>query len=134
MRFLALLAVTLCLPALVYLRAQDKKDKEIEALAPYYPTPEIVVDKMLRLGGLKAGEKMFDLGSGDGRIVVMAARKYKADATGVEFDDSLVRQSTARIANLGLSSTAHIIHGDLLKQNYESADLLTVYLLPVGND
>jgi protein-L-isoaspartate O-methyltransferase len=130
MRFLALLAATLCLPALVYLRAQDK----IEALAPYYPTPEIVVDKMLQLGELKAGEKMFDLGSGDGRIVIMAARKYKADATGVEFDDSLVRQSTARIANLGLSPTAHIIHGDLLKQNYESADLLTVYLLPVGND
>src|SRR5580704_14866347 len=109
------------------------QDKPAEKLAPYYPTPELIVDKMLQLGGLKAGEKMFDLGSGDGRIVIMAARKYKADATGVEFDESLYKQSMDRIKTLGLSATARIIHGDLLKQDYSSADLLTVYLLPVGN-
>jgi protein-L-isoaspartate O-methyltransferase len=124
----------LCAFAL-FLAAQEKQaDKQIEKLAPYYPTPEIVVDKMLQLGGLKAGEKMFDLGSGDGRIIIMAARKYKADATGVEFDDSLFKQSMDRIKTLGLSATARIIHGDLLKQDYSSADLLTVYLLPVGNE
>jgi predicted RNA methylase len=89
---------------------------------------------MLRLGGLKAGEKMFDLGSGDGRIVIMAAQKYKADATGVELSDSLYRQSMDRIKILGLVSSARVIHGDLLKQDYSSADLLTVYLLPVGNE
>src|SRR5882724_1676736 len=105
-----------------------------ESLAPYYATPAAVVDRMLKLGGLEAGEKMFDLGSGDGRIVIMAARKYKADATGVEFDDSLFKQSMQRIKSLGLSSTARIIHGDLLKQDYSSADLLTVYLLPVANE
>ena len=116
--------------AAMFVAAQNPAEK----LAPYYPTPEIVVDKMLQLGGLKAGEKMFDLGSGDGRIVIAAARKYKADATGVEFDDSLAKQSAARIQTLGLSATAHIIHGDLLKQDYSSADLLTVYLLPVGNE
>jgi ubiquinone/menaquinone biosynthesis C-methylase UbiE len=115
----------------VFLLAQDPAT---EKLAPYYPTPESIVDKMLQLGGLKAGEKMFDLGSGDGRIVIMAARKYKADATGVEFDDSLYKQSMERIKTLGLSATARIIHGDLLKQDYSSADLLTVYLLPMSND
>ena len=109
------------------------QEKAGDKLAPYYPTPESVVDKMLQLGGLKAGEKMFDLGSGDGRFIIAAARKYKADATGVELDDSLYKQSMDRIKNLGLSSTARIIHGDLLKQDYSSADLLTVYLLPVGN-
>lgn len=111
-------------------RAQEKT---ADKLAPYYPTPESVVDKMLQLGGLKAGEKMFDLGSGDGRFIIAAARKYKADATGVELDDSLYKQSMDRIKSLGLSATARIIHGDLLKQDYSSADLLTVYLLPVGN-
>lgn len=126
-------AITASLPAQD--TAADKaNDKAIEKLAPYYPTPEIIVDKMLQFGGLKAGEKMFDLGSGDGRIVIMAARKYKADATGVEFDDGLVKQSTEKIKTLGLAPNAHIIHGDLLKQNYASADLITVYLLPVGND
>jgi protein-L-isoaspartate O-methyltransferase len=132
MRLFTCSAAVLCLPALIILlRAQDK---EAKALAPYYPTPETIVDKMLQLGEMKAGEKMFDLGSGDGRIVILAARKYKADATGVELDDSLFRQSMDRIRTLGLSSTARIIHGDLLKQNYSSADLITAYLLPVGND
>jgi protein-L-isoaspartate O-methyltransferase len=110
------------------------QDKPIEKLAPYYPTPEIVVEKMLQFAGLKAGEKMFDLGSGDGRIVIMAARKFKADATGIEFDDALYKQSMEKIKSLGLSPTARIIHGDLLKQDYSSADLLTVYLLPMSND
>ena len=109
------------------------QEKPADKLAPYYPTPEIVVDKMLQLGGLKAGEKVFDLGSGDGRFIIAAARKYKADATGVELDDSLYKQSMDKIKNLGLSATARIIHGDLLKQDYSSADLVTVYLLPVGN-
>lgn len=115
---------------LILLSGQQGEDQ----LAPYYPTPQIVVEKMLQLGGLKAGEKMFDLGSGDGRIVIMAAQKYKADATGVELNDSLARQSLDRIKTLGLASSAHIIHGDLLKQDYSSADLITVYLLPVGNE
>src|SRR5438552_12464091 len=105
--------------------------QEAEKLAPYYPTPLTIVEKMLDLGGLKAGEKMFDLGSGDGRIVIMAAQKYKADATGVELNDSLYRQSMDRIKTLGLASAARVIHGDLLKQDYSSADLITVYLLPV---
>src|SRR5437016_11602322 len=90
------------------------QDKNIENLAPYYATPNSVVDRMLKLGGLQAGEKMFDLGSGDGRIVIMAARKYKADATGVELDDALYKQSMQRIRSLGLAATARIIHGDLL--------------------
>jgi len=126
---LAAVLLTLSISSLVLLRAQ--KDDQ---LAPYYPTPQTVVDKMLQLGGMKAGEKMFDLGSGDGRIVIMAAQKYKADATGVELNDSLFRQSMDRIKTLGLAATARVIHGDLLQQDYSSADLLTVYLLPVGNE
>jgi predicted RNA methylase len=103
-------------------------------LAPFYPTPELVVAKMLELGELKPGEKMFDLGSGDGRIVIMAAQKFHADATGVELDKSLARQSSERIRKLGLEETARIVTGDLLKQDYGSADLITVYLLPLSND
>jgi 16S rRNA A1518/A1519 N6-dimethyltransferase RsmA/KsgA/DIM1 with predicted DNA glycosylase/AP lyase activity len=110
------------------------QDKTTEKLAPYYPTPQAIVQKMLEFGGLKAGEKMFDLGSGDGRIPIMAAQKFKADATGVEFDDALFKQSVEKIKTLGLSASCRIIHGDLLKQDYTSADLLTVYLLPMSND
>ncbi len=131
MRYFLFSALLISLPAVLLPQGQDSK---IEKLAPYYPTPNIVVEKMLDLGGLKPGEKMFDLGSGDGRIVIIAAQKYKARATGVEFDSSLVKQSSERIKTLGLTSTANIILGDLLLQDYSSADLLTVYLLPVGNE
>jgi protein-L-isoaspartate O-methyltransferase len=112
------------------LAAQSEGDK----LAPYYPTPETIVEKMLQLGGLKAGEKMFDLGSGDGRIVIMAAQKFHAEAVGVELDRDLCRQSLARIQKLGLDKAVRIVNGDLLKQNYSSADLVTVYLLPESID
>jgi tRNA1(Val) A37 N6-methylase TrmN6 len=103
---------------------------EPEKLAPYYPTPQSVVEKMLQLGGLKAGEKMFDLGSGDGRIVIAAAQKFHAIAVGVEMDKDLVKLSLDRIKKLGLANSASIVNGDLLKQDYSSADLITVYLLP----
>ena len=105
-----------------------------EKLAPYYPTPETIVDRMLKLGGLKPGEKMFDLGSGDGRIVILAARKFHADAVGVELDPDLYRQSLERIRKLGLQKSARIINGDLLQQDYSSADLITVYLFPEAID
>jgi protein-L-isoaspartate O-methyltransferase len=113
--------------------AQSKREST-EKLAPYYPTPETIVERMLQMGGLKPGEKMFDLGSGDGRIVIMAARKFKADATGVEFDDDLWKQSMAKIKSLGLDKRARILHGDIMEQDYSSADLITVYLLPTSNE
>jgi 16S rRNA A1518/A1519 N6-dimethyltransferase RsmA/KsgA/DIM1 with predicted DNA glycosylase/AP lyase activity len=104
--------------------------RDTEKLAPYYPTPETIVNKMLQLGGLKAGEKMFDLGSGDGRIVITAAQKFHAEAIGVELDKDLCKRSADKILKLGLEKNARIVNGDLLQQNYSSADLVTVYLLP----
>jgi len=129
MRFPTTLAVILCAAGAFGQDAQAP-----EKLAPYYPTPELVVERMLKLGGLKPGEKMFDLGSGDGRIVIMAADKFKADATGVEYDADLYKESSNNIRALGLEKRARIIHGDIAKQDFSSASLLTVYLLPTSND
>src|SRR5258706_13137022 len=112
MRILSTLTAALCVPALLLVHAQNAG---IEKLAQYYPTPLTVVDRMLQFGGLKAGETMFDLGSRDGRIVILAAQKYKAKAIDGEFDDSLFRQSMDRIKILGLTSTAKILNGDLLQ-------------------
>jgi 16S rRNA A1518/A1519 N6-dimethyltransferase RsmA/KsgA/DIM1 with predicted DNA glycosylase/AP lyase activity len=119
--------------ALLPIAAIAQQPQTPEKLAPYFPTPEAVVERMLDTGQLKAGEKMFDLGSGDGRIVVMAAQKYHAIATGVELDNDLYIQSEGKILSLGLQKTARIIHGDILKQDYSSAGLITVYLLPESN-
>ena len=105
-----------------------------EKLAPYVPTPPIVVERMLKLGGLQPGEKMFDLGSGDGRLVIMAAKKFKADAAGVEIDEKLCRASSDQIRKLKLENRARIICGDILTQDYSQADLLTVYLFTGSNE
>jgi protein-L-isoaspartate O-methyltransferase len=126
-------SIAIFLAAAAFLAAQNSGAKP-EKLAPYYPTPETVVEEMLKLVALKPGEKMFDLGSGDGRIVIMAARKFGAKATGIEFDEDLFKQSMARIKSLGLTEKAAIIHGDIMAQDYSSADVITVYLLPLSND
>src|SRR5881394_2891280 len=125
---IAVVLLTLFISSLLLLPAQD------DQLAPFFATPQTIVQKMLQLGGLKAGEKMFDLGSGDGRIVIMAAQKFHAEAVGVELDKDLCKQSLARIQKLGLEKNARIVNGDLLTQNYSSADLVTVYLLPESID
>jgi protein-L-isoaspartate O-methyltransferase len=111
-----------------------QQDQPPGSLAPYLPTPDSIVDRMLQAGKLQPGETMFDLGSGDGRIVIAAAKKYKANAIGVELDDALVVKSKAKIYALGLDKTARIIRGDLLQQDYSSADLVTVYLWPEANE
>jgi 16S rRNA G966 N2-methylase RsmD len=125
------LALLLLCPTLA--AAQELKP-DAEKLAPYYPTPESVVERMLKFAGLKPGEKLYDLGSGDGRIVIIAAQKFGADATGVEIDAELVKQSSERIRGLGLEKHARIVRGDILRQDYSSADVLAVYLLPRSNE
>ena len=118
-----------CTAGLVLLAQQTP-----EKLAPFYPTPESVVQKMLELGGLKAGEWHYDLGSGDGRVVIMAAQKFKAHSVGYEIDDELYKKSMGRIKDLGLSSLANIVKGDLMKADFGRPDFITVYLLPSSND
>src|ERR1044071_8355342 len=73
-------------------------------LAPYVASPAHVVDLMLEMARIKPGETVYDLGSGDGRIVVAAAGKYKAKAVGVEISPKLVASATAEIEKAGLSS------------------------------
>jgi predicted RNA methylase len=123
---LGLLALLLC--------AASHAQSGAQKLAPYYPTPQTIVEKMLQLSELKAGEKMYDLGSGDGRIVIMAAQKFHAQAIGIEIDSKMVKASLERLRKLGLDQTARIVQGDLLQQNYSSADVVTVYLLPEAMD
>jgi protein-L-isoaspartate O-methyltransferase len=125
---LTVVPVVVLLAAALPAIAQEPKDAE--KLAPYYPTPNSIVKKMLEVVALKPGEKMFDLGSGDGRIVLMAAGSFKANATGVELDESLARQSSEEIRRRKLDGSARIIQGDILTQDYSSADVITVYLLP----
>jgi protein-L-isoaspartate O-methyltransferase len=115
----------------ISLFAQEKKAPE--KLAPYLPTPLTIVEQMLKFADLKPKEEMWDLGSGDGRIVIMAAQKFGAEAIGVEFDYDLFHSSQNKIRDLGLAN-AKIILGDIFDQDYSKADVLTIYLLPSSNE
>src|SRR5689334_17094568 len=79
-------------------------------LAPYIPSPQIVVDRMLELARIKPGETVYDLGSGDGRILIAAAQKFKAKAVGVELSPELCKSTTAKIQRLGLQDQVKVLH------------------------
>ncbi len=89
---------------------------------------------MLELAKVAPEDVVYDLGSGDGRIVIMAAQKFGAQAVGVELDDELYKQSSARIKELGLDKRAKIIHGNLFEANFRPATVVTLYLLTSVNE
>lgn len=105
-----------------------------ESLAPYIPTPQVIVEKMLEAAKVKPGETVYDLGSGDGRIVITAARLFGAKAVGVEISEELCRTTAARVRRLGLSDKVSIIHGNLLDVDLSEADVVTLYLLTSSNE
>jgi precorrin-6B methylase 2 len=113
-------------------RAQRFSDRD--TLAPVYPTPETVVDKMLAVAGVRPGEMVYDLGCGDGRIVIAAAQKFRARAVGIEIRRDVYEGTLARVASLGLSDQVHIVHGNALKYDLSPADVVTLYLLTSSNE
>ena len=97
-------------------------------LAPYVGTPSRVMDRMLELANIKPGDTVYDLGCGDGRIVMAAALRYKAKAVGVEISPKLAEQANTSIEKAGLQGRARIIQGDLLETDLSGADVVTIYL------
>jgi len=102
--------------------------------APYVPTPQDIVEKMLDLAKVTSDDVVYDLGSGDGRIVITAAQKYGAHAVGVEINPDLYRQSSDRIKELGLDDRAHIICEDMFDVSVHRATVVTLYLLTSFNE
>ena len=105
-----------------------------DVLAPDFPSPEVVVEKMLQSARLKPGETVYDLGCGDGRIVIMAARKFRAKAVGIELSMPIVKEAMARVKGLGLEDQIRIVHANLLKVDLRPADVVTIYLLTTSNE
>jgi len=127
----ALVAVDSGLPILSpsIARGQDLESKKI---VPFVPTPQEVVDKMIELAGVKKGDVVYDLGSGDGRIVITAAKKG-AKAVGFDVDGDLVKESRANIQKAGVQDSAEIKHQDILTVDLSPASVITMYLLPDVN-
>jgi protein-L-isoaspartate O-methyltransferase len=101
-------------------------------IVPFVPTPQDVVDKMIDLADVKQGDTVYDLGSGDGRIVVTAAKKG-ARAVGFEIDGDLVKQSRENIQKAGVQKLAEIRQQDILTVDLSDASVVTMYLLPDVN-
>jgi ribosomal protein L11 methylase PrmA len=103
-------------------------------LAPYVPTPPDVVDRMLALARVTKNDVVYDLGSGDGRIVIAAARKYGARGVGIEIDPERVKEARRNARRAGVGRLAKFRLEDALTANVAEATVVTLYLLSSGND
>lgn len=104
-----------------------------EDLAPYLPSPQAVVERMLEVAQLKQGETLYDLGAGDGRIVITAAQKFGANAVGVEISDTLCKSMMKKVEALNLESQVRVVHANALKVDLSPADVVTLYLMTSSN-
>jgi hypothetical protein len=96
----------------------------------WIPTPEGLIDKMLTAAKVTAQDRLFDLGAGDGIIAITAARKFGAQSTGIEYNPKMADYARCRVREAGVSDKVRIITGDIFQENFSSANVVTLYLLP----
>jgi tRNA A58 N-methylase Trm61 len=102
--------------------------------APFVQTPVEVAKKMIQLAALQPGQKLFDLGAGDGRLVIMAAQETGASTVGVELREDLVERARSEIKKLNLQDRVKMIHDDIFNVDLKDADVVTLYLTTSGNE
>lgn len=100
---------------------------------PYVPTPQAVVDAMLKLANVTEKDVLYDLGCGDGRIVVTAAKEYGANATGFDINPERIKEANANAKKADVTDKVRFVEGDLFKVDYRPATVVTLYLLPTVN-
>lgn len=100
---------------------------------PYVPTPQHVVDRMLELAEITEDDVVYDLGSGDGRIVITAAEEYGARGVGIEIDSQRVESARENAAEAGVEDLVEFRQGDLFEEDISEATIVTIYLLPSVN-
>jgi SAM-dependent methyltransferase len=99
----------------------------------YVPTPDKVVAEMLQLANVSEDDVVYDLGSGDGRIPIMAAKRYGARGVGVEIDSGRIQQARENAREAGMAKSVKFIQQDLFKTDLSEATVVTLYLLPELN-
>jgi protein-L-isoaspartate O-methyltransferase len=117
--------------ALLAQAAPAAQPAEREPDVIYVPTPPDVVDAMLALAKVKDGDILYDLGSGDGRIPIAAAKKFKVKATGIDIDPVRIQEARANATAAGVNVTFK--QEDLFKTDFADATVVTLYLLPELN-
>ena len=112
--------------------AQSPLSRKADVL--YIPTPQPVVDAMLELAQVKADDVVYDLGSGDGRIVISAAKKYGATGVGIEIDPALVLRARRNADEAGVADRVRFVSEDLFTADLSGASVVTLYLLQSLNE
>jgi SAM-dependent methyltransferase len=95
----------------------------------FVPTPSDIVDTMLKMAGVTKKDTVYDLGCGDGRIIITAAQKYGARGVGIDIDPDRVQEATANVRKAGVADRVKIIRGDLFEADISPATVVTLYLL-----
>jgi tRNA A58 N-methylase Trm61 len=111
--------------------SQDKPAREPDVI--YVPTPQEVVDKMLELADVRPGEVVYDLGCGDGRIPVTAAKRYGSKAWGFDINPARVKESLENVEKNHVKNLVTIKLQDIFELDLSNADVITLYLLPQLN-
>jgi predicted RNA methylase len=135
-RFAPALALIVTLIFAADARAQAKAQKEAPVRTPdvvYVPTPHDVVSKMLELGQVKRADLLYDLGCGDGRIVVTAAKKFGCKTVGFDIDSERVAEARKNIKKNKVGELAEIRQEDIFDQDLSKVNVVTLYLLPALN-
>ena len=96
----------------------------------WVPTPDEVVDRMLRMAQTTKDDYVVDLGAGDGKIAIAAARKFGARSLGIEYDADMARHAQGNVEKAGVAGRARIVRGDIFASNFSDATVVTMYLLP----
>jgi len=96
---------------------------------PYFPTPDKAVDAMLKLAGTDASDVVYDLGCGDGRIVIAAAKSFGARAVGIDIDPLPLRMAVSGARQAGVQDRVRFVRGDLFEADIHEATVVTLFLL-----
>jgi trans-aconitate methyltransferase len=124
-----LAALMLGLPAAGLPQQQEKSVPQVPDVI-FVPTPQDVVDEMLKMARVRKGDVLYDLGSGDGRIAVTAAKRYGVRAVGIDIDPERIREATENARKAGVGNLVQFRREDLFKADFSEATVVTLYLLP----
>lgn len=119
------------------LAAQEPSKTEKTLREPdifYLPTPQPVVEAMLELANVTANDVIYDLGSGDGRIPITAAKKYGARGVGIDIQPKMVEEATKNAIKEGVADKVTFLNEDIFEQDFTEATVVTLYLLPSLNE
>jgi tRNA G37 N-methylase Trm5 len=130
---LGIAAAVLAAPAAASAQATATQTPTRRPDVIYVPTPEEVVEAMLQVAKVTKNDVVYDLGTGDGRIPVTAAKKYGARGVGIDIDPQRIKDATENVAKNGVGDRVRIIQGDLFETNISEATVVTLYLLPSLN-